>query len=51
MYNICKKMILNGNYEKEDMMNKLDIYLLKNRITEEQYLELVGLINNDSEKL
>ena len=51
MYNICKKMILNGNYDKEDMMNKLDIYLLKNRITEEQYLELVGLINNDSEKL
>lgn len=45
MYNVCKKMILNGNYEKEDMMNKLDIYLLKNRITEEQYTELIDLIN------
>lgn len=45
MYNICKKMILNGNYEKEDMMNKLDIYLLKNRITEEQYAELIDMIN------
>ena len=46
MYNICKKMILNGNYEKEDMMNKLDIYLLKNRITEEQYAELIDMIND-----
>ena len=46
MYNICKKMILNGNYEKEDMMNKLDIYLLKNRITEEQYTELIDMIND-----
>ena len=39
-------MILNGNYEKEDMMNKLDIYLLKNRITEEQYTELIDMIND-----
>ncbi len=46
MYNICKKMILNGNYDKEDMMNKLDIYLLKNRITEEQYTELIDMIND-----
>ena len=44
MYNVCKKMILNGNYDKEDMINKLDIYLLKNRITKEQYKELVDLI-------
>lgn len=44
MYNICKKMILNGNYDKEDMINKLDIYLLKNRITTEQYTELIDLI-------
>ena len=44
MYNICKKMILNGNYDKDDMINKLDIYLLKNRITEEQYTELIDLM-------
>ena len=37
MYNLCKKMIITGNYQKEDMSSKLDIYLLKNRITEEQY--------------
>ena len=44
MYNLCKKMIITGNYEKEDMLSKLDIFLLKNRITEEQYTELIDLI-------
>ena len=44
MYNVCKKLILTGNYDKADMTNKLDIYLLKNRITEEQYTELIDLI-------
>ena len=45
MYNVCKKLILTGNYDKADMSNKLDIYLLKNRITEEQYTELIDLMN------
>ena len=45
MYNVCKKMILNGNYEKEDILKKLDIYLLLNRITAEQYTELIDMIN------
>ena len=44
MYNVCKKLILMGSYEKEDMLSKLDIYLLKNRITEEQYTELIDLM-------
>lgn len=44
-YNICKRLIQNGNYEKEDMMMKLDVFLLNNRITKEQYDELVDLIN------
>ena len=44
MYNLCKKMIITGNYEKEDMLSKLDTFLLKNRITEEQYTELIDLI-------
>ena len=45
-YNICKRLIQNGNYEKEDMMMKLDVFLLNNRITKEQYEELIGLIND-----
>ena len=41
-------MITTGNYEKEDMQNKLDIFFAVNRITEEQYLELTELINSKS---
>lgn len=44
MYNICKKLILSGNYDKADMVKKLDIYLLKDRITEDQYNELMRLM-------
>ncbi len=45
-YIYCKKVIQNGTYgTKEDMMIKLDVFLLNNRITQEQYTELVGLLN------
>lgn len=44
-YNVCKRLIQNGNFEKEDMTTKLDIFLLNNRITQEQYNELVGLMD------
>ena len=43
-YKVAKMMITNGNYEYSDMLKKLDIFLLGNRITEEQYTELVGLM-------
>lgn len=45
-YRNCKKIIENGRYEKEDMTNKLDVFLLNNRITEAEYTELIGLLNN-----
>ena len=45
IYQLLKRMITTGNYEKEDMQNKLDIFFAVNRITEEQYLELTELIN------
>lgn len=42
----CKKVIQNGIYgTKEEMMIKLDIFLLNNRITQEQYNELTELLN------
>ena len=44
-YKVCKRLIQNGNYEKEDMLIKLDVFLLNDRITQEQYNELIGLIN------
>lgn len=40
-YRNCKKLIENGRYEYNDMLNKLDVFLLGDRITEEQYQELV----------
>ncbi len=43
-YTVCKRLIENGNYEREDMLTKLDIFLLNDRITQEQYSELAGLM-------
>lgn len=43
-YARLKKLIEKGTYNKEDIMNKLDVFLLANRITEEQYQELVGMM-------
>ena len=48
IYQLLKRMIVTGNYEKEDMQNKLDIFFAVNRITDEQYLELTELINSKS---
>jgi len=45
-YTYCKKVIQNGTYgDKEDMLQKLDVFLLNNRITQDEYNELVGLVN------
>lgn len=43
-YKVCKRLIQNGNFEKEDMTMKLDVFLLNNRITQEQYEELLQLL-------
>lgn len=48
-YKICKGLIENTNYksqeEKDDMQVKLDVFLLNNRITQEEYEELINLLN------
>ena len=46
IYTLLKRMITTGNYEKDDMQNKLNIFFAVNQITEEQYLELTNLINS-----
>ena len=43
-YRRCKMIIVNGDYAKEDMLAKLDVFLLANRITTEQYNELVQMM-------
>lgn len=44
-YNLLKMVITSGNYDKADIQNKLDVFLTFNRITQENYTELQGLIN------
>jgi hypothetical protein len=43
-YTYCKKIITAGNYEKADMQDKLDVFLLNNRINQDQYNELVEMM-------
>ncbi|MBS5795083.1 MAG: hypothetical protein ACLUCH_06870 [Lachnospirales bacterium] len=43
-YESTKILIQSGNYEKESMMKKLDIFLNLDRITIEQYEELIKMI-------
>lgn len=41
-----RQLIERGRYEtKEEMMEKLDIFLMGNRITGEEYQELVALLD------
>lgn len=44
-YKLAKSIIEKGNYEYNDMLKKLDVFLLGERITVEQYQELVGLMD------
>lgn len=44
-YKNCKKLIELGRYEKEDILNKLDVFLLNDRITQIEYEELASMIN------
>ena len=46
IYTLLKRMITTGNYEKDDMQNKLNVFFAVNQITQEQYLELTELINS-----
>lgn len=48
-YRNCKKLIENGRYEYEDMLNKLDVFLLGDRITQSEYEELVKMMNDRKE--
>lgn len=47
-YRLCKTVILkekaNGTLDVQDMTQKLDVFLLNDRITEAQYNELIALM-------
>lgn len=44
-YKVCKRVIQRGRYDKTDMMDKLDVFLLNDRITQDQYNELVIMMD------
>lgn len=52
-YRLMKRIIetglKKGNLDVEDTMQKLDVFLMANRITVEEYQELVELINGGAE--
>ena len=43
-YNLMKRIILRGGYDKDDVMDKRDAFLAADRITTAQYQELVALM-------
>lgn len=44
-YKTAKTLILAGNYEREDMEYKLSVYLKRGRLTQEEYDELIALMD------
>lgn len=46
-YKLLKKVIGRGNFVREDMLAKLDAYLLFDRITLEQYNELAAMTTGE----
>lgn len=46
LFNLCRTVIERKTYtSKEDMKNKLDVFLLNNRLTQEEYNELEQLLS------
>ena len=48
-YGYVKAVISNPNkkYDKDEMLNNLDLFKLGNRITADEYSELVKIINDN----
>ena len=46
-YKLMKRIIERGNYDRSETMDKLDAFLAADRITSEQYKELVAMMSNE----
>jgi hypothetical protein len=44
LYKILKNLITNNYFSTDDMKNKLNIFILYNQITEDQYAELMNMV-------
>lgn len=49
-YTMLKTKITQGTYDKADMLKKMDVYLMFNRITAEQYEELALLMGAEAQE-
>lgn len=48
-YKNCKTLITAGRYEYENMYSLLDLFAMVERITQEEYIELTGLLAQPEE--
>ena len=48
-YKLMKRIIQKGGYDDEATLLKLDVFLMADRITVEEYQELVELMNGGAE--
>ena len=44
-YRLMKRIITRGDYDRDEVMNKLDAFLAADRITAEQYKELTAMMD------
>lgn len=44
-YKIMRNLIANSTKTKEELLNMADVYYAAGRMTDEQYTEVVGLVN------
>lgn len=45
VYKLMKRIITRGGYDRDEVMNKLDAFLAADRITAEQYKELMAMMD------
>ena len=45
LFKILQNLIKNKVYTKEDIQNRVDVFMAYNRITKEQYAEVMNLID------
>ncbi|EJP6471351.1 hypothetical protein NHI66_000598 [Clostridium botulinum] len=50
LYDLLKNLIDNNYYEKEDMLNKLNVFYTFNQLSVEQYAELIGEVNPNTKE-
>lgn len=46
-YKLMKRIIERGGYDRDEVMNKLDAFLAADRLTVEQYEELVAMMGGN----